>query len=304
MNEKSIIYVVKNKETKKWYVGSTKQIAKFKDQEYLGSGIAVKEAVEQYGPEVFESIILETFDDRPTAYYVEGLLLEHIDAKGDNNSYNRTNSVTNWKTGADWERAGFKQKTIDFPLLKRKLNNDDKLNEWEKIINKEVEMGEYEPGTPVPQPTPGPTPMPAPVRQVVEGFRFDSNLGEFLNRAAQGLTLIGEEAGVKDPSRENLDNQLSMFKDKLVGLLNNELYIKENSLDMIDIVSDTTDDGIKSNTDIRLKTKLINREIIFLKDQMAQVEKNEGWFGKNASILKSSFRKGAVQYGLNKINNV
>ena len=97
---KNCVYLVQNRQTGKWYIGSHKNSDNIRNRGYMGSGTDIKEAQENEGIENFHiEVIVDFLETRQQAYDIEGQILDQIDAKKDPNSYNRKNSDDNSKSG-------------------------------------------------------------------------------------------------------------------------------------------------------------------------------------------------------------
>lgn len=84
------VYKITNLLNGKWYIGSRRcnRNDNGLNDGYLGSGVAIKRAINKYGKKYFSKEILCYCED---AYEFEALMLQELDAAGDNNSYNLTN---------------------------------------------------------------------------------------------------------------------------------------------------------------------------------------------------------------------
>ena len=82
---KGYVYKTTNLLNGKWYIGSKRGEY---NPLYLGSGTALKRAINKYGRVSFTTVMLCEVDD---AYEMEELILQTLDAKEDNWSYNLSN---------------------------------------------------------------------------------------------------------------------------------------------------------------------------------------------------------------------
>ena len=122
------IYKIINKINGKWYIG--KQVRE--NSYYLGSGRALKNAINKYGKECFEKIILEHCDSKELLNEREKYWIEITDAVNDPDSYNlaRGGEGGDLSKYIDYKKRG--NKTDNFAGRKKWWDSltDKEKNEW------------------------------------------------------------------------------------------------------------------------------------------------------------------------------
>lgn len=97
---KNCVYLVQNRTTGKWYIGSHKDSDNIRNRSYMGSGVELKTDQETEGIDKFHiEVLVDFLSNRQAAYDVEGQILDSVDAAGNTNSYNQKNGDTNGKGG-------------------------------------------------------------------------------------------------------------------------------------------------------------------------------------------------------------
>lgn len=80
------VYETTNLVNGKKYIGVS--VTKNNSDNYLGSGILLKQAIKKYGVDSFKKIILKEFDNEQDARDYEKILIEKLDVINDKNYYN------------------------------------------------------------------------------------------------------------------------------------------------------------------------------------------------------------------------
>lgn len=118
------IYKITNKINGKWYIGKTNG----RDLNYFGSGKLLKQAVDKYGKDNFERIILEEVDSDINAR--EQYWIEQTNAVADPMSYNL----------ASGGEGGDLSKFIDYKARGNQTDNFTKAKQWYQNLSREEQV--------------------------------------------------------------------------------------------------------------------------------------------------------------------
>jgi hypothetical protein len=127
---KHIIYKITNTINKKYYIGrhSTKNI----DDEYMGSGIAIKNAIQKYGKENFTKEILAEASTRKELWELERQYVNEEVVK-DEKSYNMSVGGKHYLQGLTTEQLKKHQSNAGkkgASSFRKQLKTKNKLREW------------------------------------------------------------------------------------------------------------------------------------------------------------------------------
>ena len=111
-----VIYKVINKINGKWYIGKDANNRPY----YYGSGVAIKNAINKYGKENFEKVILETCTDKTQLIEKEKQWISNTNAVIDPMSYNL----------ASGGEGGDLSKYIDYAVRQLPNNTFTQANGW------------------------------------------------------------------------------------------------------------------------------------------------------------------------------
>lgn len=116
------VYKITNLKNKKYYVGVHKTNEPMDD--YMGSGVAIKRAIQKHGIESFVKEILYTFDNERDAYVKERELLEDVWQNAE--TYNMTaGGVGSWShVDSTGENNCMKRKDIVEKVRNTKIKNN------------------------------------------------------------------------------------------------------------------------------------------------------------------------------------
>ena len=133
-----------------------------------------------------------------------------------------------------------------------------------------------------------------PAQQVLTNdFPFESNLGLFLDKGFEAFTAEGERQGYDDPTTENWEKQVQLLKVQFDNNLKRELFIKENKFSILKEVLDSTDGIVSSDIEFIADLKRAENELTYLREQIALVEGESGWYLMLHEALHDGFQDGS-----------
>ncbi len=257
------VYLVTNKKSGKWYLGSHKSSDNVKNGSYMGSGSEILKAIAEDGKDSFQPRVLFEYSDRSDAYKAEHQLLNAVDAAAQSHSYNQTNN--------SWPKENFFKRTFG---SKKGPLTEDQVQEFVDSFTTVEGEGSKEPSE-------------------SNDFNFESNLGLFLEKGFDAFAAEGDRQGYDDPSTQNWNKQIQLLKVQLDNNVNREMYIKTNRLSLIESALKATDPIVSRGVEFIMKKKRIENEIEFLKEQHKLVEKEKGWYLMLHEALHDGFQDGA-----------
>lgn len=259
---KPCIFLIKDTTNDMYYVGSHKDASAVEAKTYLGSGDSILAAIEEKGADAFNATVLKTFGHRYSAFRAEKTLLEGLDAANDEMSYNKTNEVFGKKP--NWFVRTFR--------LPKTVVEDGELQSWIDSAKTKNERKETQEGN---------------------DFRFESNLGLFLDRGFDAFASEGERQGYVDPSEDNWIKQVELLKVQLDNNLKREFFIKENKYTILKEALNQADNIVSSQVEFVMQLKRVKNEMDYIKEQMKLVEKEKGWYLMLHEALHDGFQDGA-----------
>ena len=260
---KNCIYLIKDQTNGKYYVGSHQDASAVEDKSYLGSGEGIKSAIAEKGPDSFSATVLKTFEYRYSAFQAEKSLLESLDAANDEMSYNKTNEVFGKKP--NWFARTF--------FLPKRPVGDGELQEWIDMAKNKNHEGEE--------------------KHEGNDFRFESQLGNFLEHGFDAYNEEGNTQGYDDPSVTNWNKQVELLKVQLFNNVEREYFIKKNKYSILKAAFEASDDIVVNQIEFVMQMKRAQNEMDYIVEQKALIEDEKGWYLMLHEALHDGFQEGS-----------
>lgn len=254
---KNCVYLVQNRTTGKWYIGSHKDSDNIRNRSYMGSGADLKADQELLGVDNFHiEVLVDFLDIRQAAYDVEDQILNSIDAAGAENSYNKKNGSDAPPQG---RFTGFFTKKVT--ISEAQMNN----------IRSRVNMA--------PKGTSG--------TSVIETkITWEKMMEKEQANVADHAYLKGRKSGVLG----NLDNDFDIIQTKLTVWLDQE--ISDLQTDINDLNKKQEDAGDIPIPELAKKLQVNNGKLEYLVSELDKVNDETGRFKMLKKIFEEHYREG------------
>ena len=133
-------------------------------------------------------------------------------------------------------------------------------------------------------------------------FKFESQLGSFLEHGFEAYTEEGERQGYDDPSKKNWNKQVQLLKVQLANNIDREYFIKKNKYSILEEAFKSTDNIVGDQIEFIMQKKRAQNEMEYISEQIALVKKEEGWYLMLHEALHDGFQDGSKKK-LEELNN-
>ena len=259
----SAVYLVKDLKNIKYYVGSHKDASAVLDGSYTSSSEPLNAAITENGIENFEFSVLKGGLHRQDAFQIEKNLLSALEVESDDKSYNQTETVLAPKEFWLWKM-----------FRKVVTNSENELNEWVNSV-REFLKGKK--------------------KESKEGndFRFESQLGNFLEHGFDAYAEEGDRQGYDDPSVHNWEKQVDLLKVQLSNNIERELFIKQNKYSILKAAFEASDDIVVQQIEFIMQMKRAENEMAYIEEQKVLAEEGKGWYLMLHEALHDGFQDGS-----------